>query len=203
MRYRPGFSAQCIAESWHSPNGLPSTLMEVLQTNSRFAGVELIDAFLERRTSLRDPWRPSQSDVLAILGLPGELALMTVEGKVKESFGPLVSEWIATDAGGSAIETNDKEPPEPSARTQRLASLKRTLGLDDKETKDLRYQLLHSTPILLTHTPARCRVIPVAGIKLGIGRRLCVASDAEQRTEGVERVEAPVEPKREFVEVGL
>ena len=60
-----------------------------------------------------------------------------------------------------------------------------------------------STPILLTHTPARCRVIPVAGIKLGIGRRLCVASDAEQRTEGVERVEAPVEPKREFVEVGL
>src|SRR5271157_5618438 len=60
-----------------------------------------------------------------------------------------------------------------------------------------------STPILLTHSPSRCSVIPVAGIKLGIGRRLCVASDAEQRTEGVERVEAPVEPKREFVEVGL
>ena len=46
-------------------------------------------------------------------------------------------------------------------------------------------------------------MIPVAGIKLGVGRCLCVASDAEQRTEGVERVEAPVEPKREFVEVGL
>src|SRR5271166_6319915 len=60
-----------------------------------------------------------------------------------------------------------------------------------------------STPILLTHTPTRCRVIPVAGIKLGIGRRRCVASDAEQRTEGVERAEASVEPKREFVEVGL
>ena len=69
-----------------------------------------------------------------------------------------------------------------------------TLNYDD---------VLYSTPTLLTHTPARCRVIPVAGIKLGIGRRLCVASDAEQRTEGVERVEAPVEPKREFVEVGL
>src|SRR5271166_4324668 len=60
-----------------------------------------------------------------------------------------------------------------------------------------------SRPIRLTHSPSRCSVIPVAGIKLGIGRRLCVASDAEQRTEGVERVEAPVEPKREFVEVGL
>src|SRR5271166_5096629 len=42
------------------------------------------------------------------------------------------------------------------------------------------------TPIRLTHSPSRCSVIPVAGIKLGIGRRLCVASDAEQRTEGVE-----------------
>ena len=62
---------------------------------------------------------------------------------------------------------------------------------------------LRSTPIRLTHTPTRCRVIPVAGKKLDIGRRLCVASDTEQRTEAVERVEAPVEPKREFVEVGL
>ena len=44
---------------------------------------------------------------------------------------------------------------------------------------------------------------PVAGIKLGIGRRFYIASDAEQRAEGVERVEAAVEAKREFVEVGL
>src|SRR5271167_3302549 len=66
-----------------------------------------------------------------------------------------------------------------------------------------RSNIHRTTPIRLTQTPARCRVIPVAGIKLGIGRRPCVASDAEQRTEGVERVEAPVEPKREFVEVGL
>ena len=67
-----------------------------------------------------------------------------------------------------------------------------------QEVNRLADLMLPTTPILLTHTPARCRVISVAGIKLGIGRRLCVASDAEQRTEGVERVEAPVEPKREF-----
>jgi len=34
------------------------------------------------------------------------------------------------------------------------------------------------TPVRLAHTPTRCRVVPVARIKLGIGRRLCVASDA-------------------------
>ena len=58
-------------------------------------------------------------------------------------------------------------------------------------------------PIRLRHTPATCWVRPVAGIKLGIGRRLYITGDAEQRAESVERVEAPVEAKREFVEVGL
>ena len=58
-------------------------------------------------------------------------------------------------------------------------------------------------PIRLRQTPTRCGVGPGSGIKLGIGRCLDVARDAEQRAEGVERVEAPVEAEREFVEVGL
>jgi hypothetical protein len=60
-----------------------------------------------------------------------------------------------------------------------------------------------SVPIRLTQTPARCRVHPRAGIKVGIGRRLNTARDAEQRAEGVERVETPVEAERELIEVGL
>src|SRR5271165_7403042 len=60
-----------------------------------------------------------------------------------------------------------------------------------------------SLPIRLTHTPTTCRVRPVAGIKLSIGRCFYFASDAEQRAEGVERVEAPIEAKRKFVEVSL
>src|SRR5271166_3979971 len=71
------------------------------------------------------------------------------------------------------------------------------IGKDDFKRK------VRSLPIRLTHTATRCRVHPVAGIKFGTGRRLCITSDAEQRAEGVERVEAPVEAKREFVEVGL
>jgi hypothetical protein len=63
--------------------------------------------------------------------------------------------------------------------------------------------LPNSSPIGLTHTPTTRRMLPVAGIKLGIGRRLYCAGDAEQRAEGIERVEAPVEAKRKFVEVGL
>jgi hypothetical protein len=58
-------------------------------------------------------------------------------------------------------------------------------------------------PIRLSQTPTRCRVDPRSGIKLGIGRRRDIARDAEQRAEGVERVETPVEAERELIEVGL
>jgi len=46
-------------------------------------------------------------------------------------------------------------------------------------------------------------VFPCAGIEVGIGRGPGAARDAEQRAEGVERVETPVEAERELVEVGL
>ena len=48
-----------------------------------------------------------------------------------------------------------------------------------------------------------CRVRPRAGIKVGIGRRLHPARDAEQRAEGVEQVEPSVEAERELIAVGL
>lgn len=65
------------------------------------------------------------------------------------------------------------------------------------------YAIDGTLPIRLTQTPTRCRVDPSSGIKLGIGRRLNAAGDAEQRAEGVERVETPVEAERELIEVGL
>jgi hypothetical protein len=58
-------------------------------------------------------------------------------------------------------------------------------------------------PIRLTQTPTKCRVHPVAGIKLGKSWRFYTTRDSEQGTERVERVEAPVEAERKLVEVGL
>ena len=46
-------------------------------------------------------------------------------------------------------------------------------------------------------------VLPLAAVEAVIGRAFAIGPDAEQRAEGVERVEAPIEAKREFVEVGL
>lgn len=53
---------------------------------------------------------------------------MAVEGKVDESFGPFVSQWLE---GASA----DKE--------RRLARLRGTLGLQDAAVDQLRYQFFH------------------------------------------------------------
>ena len=46
---------------------------------------------------------------------------------------------------------------------------------------------------------ADSRMLPAPVIKSPIGGWLCVAADAEQRAEGVERIEPPVEAEREFV----
>jgi len=47
------------------------------------------------------------------------------------------------------------------------------------------------------------RMFPVARIQTVIGRGFRVACNAEQRTEGVERVEAPVKAERELIQIGL
>ena len=44
---------------------------------------------------------------------------------------------------------------------------------------------------------------PLTGIEPRVGRCLNSARDAEERAEGVERVEPPVEAERELVEIGL
>ena len=50
---------------------------------------------------------------------------------------------------------------------------------------------------------ANRRVFPISTVKVGIRRAFAVGADAEQRAEGVERVEPAVKAERKFVEVGL
>lgn len=132
--YREGRSGRLIAETWFAaqcqPRCLPTAIRDVLDQAQQFAGVELVDAFLERWIELGDGLRPSQADVLAVLGLPDALAVMAIEGKVDETFGPRVSEWRANGSPG---------------KINRLGLLGATLNLDPAAAAPLRYQLLHRT----------------------------------------------------------
>lgn len=131
--WRECYSAKAIAEAWFG--GLPIMVEHTLQhrcSTDAFLKLELVDVFLERKIELGDGRQPSQADALAILGLPDGLAIMAVEGKVREPFGDQVSGWIA----GS---------PSKSGKHGRLARLRETLGLESKDVARLRYQLLHRT----------------------------------------------------------
>ena len=131
LHWRDGYSAKSVCLSWFNANDIPSSVRSVLNQAAEYRGAELLDAWLERCTHL--PWgrgNPSQTDLLALLRLGDGIAVVGIEAKVKESFGPIVRDWL--DEGGA-----NKE-----ARLQGLCDF---LGLDRTAALDLRYQLLHRT----------------------------------------------------------
>jgi hypothetical protein len=84
--WKHGRSARALAQSWSQSNSLPEPVDSVLRQHPVFSSVELIDAFLERKVDLRTAGRESQTDLLAIVGLERDIAVLAVEGKVDESF---------------------------------------------------------------------------------------------------------------------
>ena len=91
----------------------------------------MLDAWLERKTSLGDGRAShSQTDLFAILGIGDELAALGIEAKVDESFGQIVSEWLADGSAGKQM------------RLEKLCAL---FNVDPQTIGRLRYQLFHRT----------------------------------------------------------
>lgn len=128
--WRKGYSAWELAHSWVCAGGIPGPVARVLGQAPEYVGATLVEGFFERRTALRSRGADSQTDLLALLRLADGHAVLGIEGKVNEPFGPLVGDWLA--AGGDG-------------RKVRLAVLCRALGLAESEVDHLRYQLLHRT----------------------------------------------------------
>jgi hypothetical protein len=82
----------------------------------------------EYRTDLPGGDRPSQTDVMVIGRADGGAFVMAVEGKVDESFGPMLGEWLRDASDGKQL---------------RWRFLCATLGLDESQSPTLRYQLFH------------------------------------------------------------
>ena len=133
--WKQGRSAKALADSWHAANGLPERVLAVLSQAPEYAGVQLVDGWLERSTDLGDGrGSHSQTDLLALVDIGAELAVLAVEAKVTEPFGPLVCEWLKNDQHG---------------KRQRLVGLCKLLELDISGVSELRYQLLHRTAAAL------------------------------------------------------
>lgn len=126
-------SAYQTAHSWFLSNGLPQSIAAILKSDSAFSDASLQKAIFENKTSLDRYGRESQTDVLAILETRKGTAILGVEAKVDESFGPLVQEW--NDHG--------------TGKLRRLVGLLDRLQFKSTAIGSLRYQLFHRTAATL------------------------------------------------------
>lgn len=128
--WRKGYSAYELAHSWVNAGGIPDSVRAVLDQAAEYRDARLIEGCFEWETQLRSKGRPSQTDLLAFIKSPSGYAVLGVEGKVNETLGPLVDEWMAKPTPG---------------KHERLNVLCSTLGLEPDAVGHLRYQLLHRT----------------------------------------------------------
>jgi hypothetical protein len=133
--WRKGRSAYELAHSWiDAEDGVPKPVRDVLDRCSIYRRAELVDAHFEHATDLRSVGAASETDLLVHLKLAdGGSAVIAVEGKAGESFGPIIRAWLnhANNVG--------------DGKQRRLESLCKYFGLGTESVLDLRYQLLHRT----------------------------------------------------------
>ncbi|MET3842059.1 hypothetical protein [Bradyrhizobium sp. OAE829] len=124
-QWRIGYSARTLAHCWEAADGLPPEVAALFGSNA-----ELLIALPEHKVSLRDTGRDSQTDVFALVKSNNRTIAVAVEGKVNETFGPVIKDWYVD--------------PSPGKR-QRLAFLCDLLGVKCPPPDEVQYQLFHRT----------------------------------------------------------
>jgi hypothetical protein len=125
-----GRSARTLAYSWQEAQGFPDEVASVFRGSSHFSDIQLLLAVPEHQVALPGGARPSQSDIWALARSDTSLVSIAVEGKVDETFGPTLAEWLVEASPGKAT---------------RLAFLQEQLTLPGVLPGAVRYQLLHRT----------------------------------------------------------
>jgi len=126
--WRAGHSAMELARCWSSAGGFPRTFESALRYPP-FRGLAFERGVAERNTDVPGKGRASCTDLMVTARTPeGKGVVIGVEGKVDESFGELVSDWISK--GGVN-------------RQDRLDGLCEGLELEPSRVGGLRYQLFH------------------------------------------------------------
>ena len=130
--WRTGYSARTLAYCWEGSEGFPPEVAEALQRTDEAALQNLtpVLAIPEFKVPLPGGVRPSQNDLFVLArGAKGPVSIM-VEGKVSESFGPMLGEWRADASQG---------------KESRLRFLLNTLGLVEESAGfgSIRYQFIH------------------------------------------------------------
>lgn len=132
-QWKSGYSARSLAYCWEEAQGFPESIKEVFNecTYKLFHSIEFLLGIPEHKVELPPKGgHPSQNDLYVLAKSNDELISITVEGKVNEPLGELVSEWIVDGSPG---------------KFERLEFLIELLELNNKDLSQIRYQLLHRT----------------------------------------------------------
>jgi hypothetical protein len=144
-QWRTGFSARTLAHAWQTANGFPAEVESVVRTSTDLAGADPLIGIPEYRIPLPGGERASQSDILVLGRATAGAFAMVVEGKVSESFGPRLGEWLDGASSG---------------KQERWRFLCAILGIDESQPPDMRYQLFHRSASALL--AARLHHSPIA-----------------------------------------
>ena len=128
--WREGYSAHALATRWQSTRGFPPEIATLLATQPAFADSQMLLGIPEHKVPLPGGAKASQTDLWVLARTSDDLISIAVEGKVRESFGPTLAEWMADESAG---------------KTTRWAGLCDLLGLSVDCDRSLRYQLVHRT----------------------------------------------------------
>jgi hypothetical protein len=130
--WKTGYSAKALAYSWQEANDFPPEVKKVFRDSgiSVFKDIKMLMAFPEYKVPLPGGKRASQSDIFILAKGGDKLVAITVERKVDEPFGEIISEWKIKDMGG---------------KKERLKFLCDQLMLSMDAVEGIHYQLLHRT----------------------------------------------------------
>jgi len=129
-QWKTGFSARTIAHCWEQARGFPRGVKTALnKPHGPFTAIEPLLMFPEHQVPLPGGKAPSQCDIWILAKDDRDLVSIAVEGKVSETFGPTLKDWLVDASPG---------------KMERLQFLQSKLELDDIPDSTP-YQLLHRT----------------------------------------------------------
>lgn len=127
-QWKTGYSARSMANAWESYNGIPNRIRDALSVISD--DIEPLLVIPEYKVAMPGQGADSQNDAFLLARLGDKTAAIMIEGKVNESFGPTLGEWLK-----NASEN----------KQYRIKSISEILGVSDSPNPELRYQLFHRT----------------------------------------------------------